>query len=270
MTAQPERRGSDSKLPDEGLELPWAHFQQQTSDWLELAQRSHAMHALVEVDVTHARAAIRAFRSRRRQPLSFNAYLIGCLARAIAAEPRVAAVRHGRRRLLVFPDVDVALPVESDVEAEAIPVPHIVRAAQRTSLTSISRQISAGVSGPVPYAHLRRLLGLWLLLPGGLRRRLLGAVLADGRRRKRLTGSVMVTAVTLPGRGRAWGVPNGTSYPISLIVGGLRRDDDGREWVALTLTFDHDTVNGAPAARFVRRFVRLVESGELIETPADA
>ena len=79
-----------------------------------------------------------------------------------------------------------------------------------------------------------------------------------------------MTAVGLPGRGRAWGLPNGTNYPVSLVVGGLRLGDDGHETVALTLTFDHDTVNGAPAARFVRRFARLVESGELIESDADA
>ena len=93
---------------------------------------------------------------------------------------------------------------------------------------------------------------------------MLSLLLSDGFRRKRLTGTVLVTAITLPASGPAWGVPGGTNYPLSLLIGGLRRDDDGREKVALTLTFDHDTVNGAPAARFVRRFAKLVESAELI------
>lgn len=74
-----------------------------------------------------------------------------------------------------------------------------------------------------------------------------------------------MTAVGLPGKGRAWGLPNGTSYPVSLVIGGLHLGEDGHERVALTLTLDHDTVNGAPAARFVRRFARLVESAELID-----
>ena len=60
-------------------------------------------------------------------------------------------------------------------------------------------------------------------------------------------------------------MPGGTNYPVSLVIGGIRHGDDGRQSVALTLTFDHDTVNGAPAARFVRRFTRLVESGSLLE-----
>lgn len=260
MSRERDRPG----IPREGLELRWAHFQEQTSDWLALGQARHAMHALLEVDVTEARARIRAFRARTGRSLSLTAYLTGCLARAIAADPRVGAMRHGRRRLLVFPDVDVTLPVESGIENEPIPVPHIVRAAQRKPLELISREIASSAAGPVPYATSRRLLGAWLMVPAWLRRRLLSLVLADARRRKRLTGTALVTAVGLPGRGRAWGLPGGTSHPISLVIGGLRLADEGRATVALTLTFDHDTVNGAPAARFVRRFARLVESGELV------
>jgi hypothetical protein len=249
----------------EAVELPLPRFQQQMVDWLELEQRRHAVHSLLEIDVAAARASIRAYRARSGGPLSFTAYLIGCLARAIDRDKRMAAIRHGRRRMLVFDEVDIALPVESDVEDEAIPVPHIIRGANRKSLTEISREIMAGSRGPVPYAGGRRFLAAWLLLPAWLRRRMLELILADARRRKRLTGTVLVTAVSLPGKGRAWGIPNGTHYPISLLIGGLHLGDDGRETVALTLTFDHDTVNGASAARFVRRFALLVENGELID-----
>jgi pyruvate/2-oxoglutarate dehydrogenase complex dihydrolipoamide acyltransferase (E2) component len=39
----------------------------------------------------------------------------------------------------------------------------------------------------------------------------------------------------------------------------------------LTVAFDHDIVDGAPAARFVKRLVELIESGyELEETRQDA
>jgi hypothetical protein len=245
--------------------VPYPRFQEQTIDWLELAQRRHAMQALIELDITAARAAIRDARRRTGEPLGFTAYLVACLARSVAADRRIAALRHGRRRLMVFRDVDVAMPVESDVESEAIPVPHIIRRADQKSLTRLSREIAGAASGPVPYAVGRRALGIWLLLPAWMRRRAMAMILADARRRRRLTGTVMVTVVALPGSGRAWGLPNGTNYPISLVVGGVRRGADGRESVALTLSFDHDTVNGAPAARFVRRFARLVESAALLD-----
>ena len=34
-----------------------------------------------------------------------------------------------------------------------------------------------------------------------------------------------------------------------------------REILNLTVVFDHDVIDGAPAARFVRRLVELIESG---------
>jgi pyruvate/2-oxoglutarate dehydrogenase complex dihydrolipoamide acyltransferase (E2) component len=36
---------------------------------------------------------------------------------------------------------------------------------------------------------------------------------------------------------------------------------ENREYLCLTVSFDHDIVDGAPAARFIQRFKDLVESG---------
>jgi hypothetical protein len=253
------------ELADDPQDIAWPRFQEMTADWLALGQRRHAMVALLEVDVGRARAGIRAWRARHDRPLGFNAYLVACFARAVAAEPRVAALRHGRRRLLVFPVVDVAMPIEHELEGEAIPVPHVIRAADRLSLEEVGRRIAAGARADAPYPAARRLLPLWLLLPAWLRRLLLARYLADGRRRRRATGTVLVTSVSLPGRGRAWGIPGGTHYPVMLVIGGLRLGRDGTETVALSLVFDHDTVDGAPAARFSRRFVSLVERGAFLD-----
>lgn len=39
-----------------------------------------------------------------------------------------------------------------------------------------------------------------------------------------------------------------------------------REYLNVTLDFDHDIVDGAPAARFGQRFRELVESGHGLQT----
>ena len=58
------------------------------------------------------------------------------------------------------------------------------------------------------------------------------------------------------------------SHALDLIVGGTARrlaEVDGRiesrEMLSLTIIFDHDVIDGAPAARFTRRLVELIESG---------
>ena len=61
----------------------------------------------------------------------------------------------------------------------------------------------------------------------------------------------------------------------TLVVGGLAHKPgmlDGRieerEYLCLTLTLDHDVIEGAPAARFVRRLTQLIESGASLQEPA--
>jgi pyruvate/2-oxoglutarate dehydrogenase complex dihydrolipoamide acyltransferase (E2) component len=64
-----------------------------------------------------------------------------------------------------------------------------------------------------------------------------------------------------------WGL-SPTFHPVGLVVGGISWKPtvvDGRieprEILNLTVTFDHDIVDGGPATRFVKRLVELIESG---------
>jgi 2-oxoacid dehydrogenases acyltransferase (catalytic domain) len=84
-------------------------------------------------------------------------------------------------------------------------------------------------------------------------------------------GTVGVTALGMAGRGGGWGVaPAGQS--LLLIVGGIARKPavvderiEPRDLLDLTVAFDHDVVDGAPAACFVQRLVDLIESGYGLE-----
>jgi pyruvate/2-oxoglutarate dehydrogenase complex dihydrolipoamide acyltransferase (E2) component len=52
----------------------------------------------------------------------------------------------------------------------------------------------------------------------------------------------------------------------AVIAGGI----EPREVLNLTVMFDHDIVDGAPATRFTRRLVGLIESGYGLTETADA
>jgi pyruvate/2-oxoglutarate dehydrogenase complex dihydrolipoamide acyltransferase (E2) component len=99
----------------------------------------------------------------------------------------------------------------------------------------------------------------------------------DPTRLVNAAGTVGVTALGMAGRGGGWGLaPAGQS--VLLIVGGVARKPaviaervEPRYMLDLTVAFDHDVVDGAPAARFVKRLVELIESGYgLEETRPDA
>ena len=83
-------------------------------------------------------------------------------------------------------------------------------------------------------------------------------------------GKIAVTAVGMHGSGALWFVPlnAGTvAVTVGSIVERLRRVGEvieSRHMLCLTLSFDHDIVDGAPAARFSKRLAELLSSGEAI------
>jgi pyruvate/2-oxoglutarate dehydrogenase complex dihydrolipoamide acyltransferase (E2) component len=70
------------------------------------------------------------------------------------------------------------------------------------------------------------------------------------------------------GKGHSgWGITI-TPHSLGLVVGSIGWKPavvegriEPREILNLTVLFDHDVVDGAPATRFVRRLVELIESG---------
>jgi len=249
--------------------------QRQIGDWLDAAARRHTMHALLELDVTDSRRAIRERRAQTGEPLSMTAFIVACLARAIEEDRTLHAHRKGGRELVLFDDVDVTVVVERTIGEARIPVPYIVRAADRKTPSQISREIGSARSGMLPYATARRLLPIWLLVPGVVRRFVWSRWLADPWRRKRLTGTTFVSAVGMFGHGTAWGIPEAQNYTLGLTVGGMARKpglvrtDEGeriepREYLSLTLSIDHAIAEGAPAARFANRLKELIEGGAML------
>jgi hypothetical protein len=84
---------------------------------------------------------------------------------------------------------------------------------------------------------------------------------------KRLIGTVSVTSLGMVGQdGMSWGIPIGI-HPLIVAVGALvkrpgivREQIVVREYVGLTVLFDHDLTDGAPVARFIRRLQKLMAS----------
>jgi len=85
---------------------------------------------------------------------------------------------------------------------------------------------------------------------------------------KKYVGTVGITAVGMFGEGAGWGIPPATKHTLMITVGGIGVKPgvvDGhiasREYLSLAISFDHDMIDGAPAARFTERLKDLIESG---------
>ena len=230
------------------------------------------IHGLLEVDVTRAREYLRDHRAATGESLSFTAFLIACLAQAVDEHKAVQAYRLGRKRLILFEEVDVYTPVERDVAGQKEIMPCIIRAANRKTFCEIHQEIRAAQVQDVAraWADLKVLQWPWLLLSPAFR------VMVWMTERspwvwKKYRGTVGLTTVGMFGKGAGWGIPL-PSHALWITVGGIGEKPvivDGqialREYLSLTISFDHDIIDGAPAARFTERLKELIESGYGLE-----
>jgi len=233
---------------------------------MEVARRKPLIHLLTEADVTQTRERVRRYRNTTGQALSFTAFLVGCLGRAVDENKRVQAYRRGRK-LVVFEEVDACVLVEHQVGDARLPAPHVIRGVNRMSLADIHSEIrrfqEEGVRDVDPW----RLTRFYPFFPGFLRRLFWRALLSNPWWMKRIPGTVCVTAAGMFGKGAGWGIPI-SAYTLTLTVGGIAQrvvmeaqNPVAHEFLSFTLSFDHEIVDGAPAARFATRLKELIEEG---------
>ncbi len=240
---------------------------------LDLVAPKHYMYGLLEVDVTIARQLIAEQKSRGGESFSFTGFLVHCLARAVDENMEVQAYLKGRSRLVIFEDVNVGVMVENKAGEKTVLIGHVIQEANRKTYREIHQEIRTVQTKPVPPG---RGVPTWfskaLLLPwplSGLVKALMGMVMRQNPSiRVSTSGTVFVTSVGMFGKGHSgWGITT-TPHSLSLVVGSMSWKPavveggiEPREILNLTVLFDHDVVDGAPATRFVRRLVELIESG---------
>ena len=250
---------------------PFPRARHDIVDALEVGVRRHMVHALLELDVTRARQTIRDHEASAGEKLSFTAFIVASLARAIDANKRLHAYRDWRGRLVLFDEVDVVTLVESEVDAVAIP--HVVRAANRRTIRDIHDEIRRVQVEPGSSAQRSGALArLSAVVPSVLRRLFLRSLRKDPHWLKRTAGTTLVTSVGMFGIGAGWAVGIVPLHTLCLTVGGITLKPgvvDGRieprEFLALTASIDHDIVDGAPAARFASDLRALIENAEVLQ-----
>ena len=233
-----------------------------------LGSRRHIIHCLLEADVTRARELLREATTGGGR-VSFTAFLVASLARAIGEVPTVQAYRDWRRRLVVFHDADIVTMIEP--EAGAVAIPHIVRAANRMTVREISAELRSIQLNQDSSEQHGGLVALAPRVPGPARGVFYWALRKNPRWFKRLAGTAVVTSVGMFGKGGGWGLGFLPMHTLGLTVGGIAEKpgvyEGGvviREYVNLTLSFDHDIVDGAPAARFAKVTRELIETATVL------
>lgn len=227
--------------------------------------KKSAIHSLTEIDVTEPRKLIRKIHEIGGPKISFTAYLVHCLARTLKDHPDLNSFIR-RNRLILLDDVTIGVLVERELGDEKVPEPVAIQAAQNLSLREIHEQIRAAQAKESN--QLGDLTGsAWIrLIPGFLLKTFVRIANRNITMAKRF-GKVAVTAVGMFSKTDTWFIPHGTAT-VMLTVGSISKKQlwrnerfETKEMLHLTASFDHEIVDGAPAARFLKQFSEMVESG---------
>ena len=232
-------------------------------------QRRHSIHVLCEFDITYVKQRIRDYAKRTGVRLSVPAYLAACLGRTIATDTRWHAYRKGRK-LVMFDEVDIGTLIDHEVEGERLATLSVIRNTHTRSVREIHDELRKAAREPakdMPGVHKWR---FYLSLPGFIRRLFYRWLEMNPVARKRLSGTVLLTTPGVYARSGGWGMPI-NACTLTVTLGGSELKPavvegrvEPREFMNLTLSFDHDVVDGGPATRFAACLKRIVEDAELI------
>lgn len=231
-----------------------------------MGRHKHIVHGLVEMDVTKARQEIRAYKEKTGKRLSFSAYIANCLGDAIGRHEHVHAYLNWRGRLVIFENVNIVIMVEAELEGRKVPMPYILKAVNKKSFLDLHSEIRSVQASPTKSQE-ARFMRWFLVLPWPIRRLFYWIVQRTPRYFRENSSSVLMTAVGMFSRGGGWAITMPT-HTLVIALGGIVQKPgvvDGqivpREYLPVTISIDHDIVDGAPAARFANDFRTLVESG---------
>jgi pyruvate/2-oxoglutarate dehydrogenase complex dihydrolipoamide acyltransferase (E2) component len=200
--------------------------------------------------------------------LSLTAFVITSVGRAAARHPEVHAFRDWRGRLVRHTHVDVQTLIEVETDDGPFGLVHVVRDADLRSVEDISAELQAVKRAPTSTRSGRLL--QWLApnaarVPGLFT--VMYAAMSRSKRIRQATGTVQVTAIGMFAGGAGFALAPPTLASCTIVVGGLARRpsvlDDRvvvRDVLDLTVTIDHNVVDGAPATRFGADLRRILET----------
>ncbi|MCI0500864.1 MAG: 2-oxo acid dehydrogenase subunit E2 [Epsilonproteobacteria bacterium] len=236
--------------------------------------RKRSTHTVLEIDVTNARKIIQKHKEKTGEKISFTAWVIKCVAQSLSEHKELNSYKHGKRKIIVFDDVDIAVPIEKIVNDEARPRVYLIRKANEKSINDISKEIrdaqkeAASEDTQILGQKITRLEKFALYAPVFIQKFLLWVTRKNAILKKKHMGTTGVTAIGMKGYFPGWVVPLGGTASTLFVVGGITKKPGAVnnkiticEYLHLTITTDHDIVDGGPLARFVERLNSLMEKG---------
>jgi len=247
-----------------------------TFDIGAVSKTKHHIKALIELDVTEARKMIKEKKKQNQnQKISFNAWLIKCFSKAVEEFPDLHGVRKWKNKIVIFDDIDISIMIEREIDGAKVPLPYVIRKSNEKSISEIYEEIRLGQSQSIN-SEGNYVLGeknneivmrLYYSMPGFIRRAIWKHIINSPTLTKNNMGTVMITSIGMVGKINGWVIPE-SIHPLAFAVGSVVKKPgvvagkiEVREYLYITVSVDHNVIDGAPAVRALSKLTDLVEKG---------
>lgn len=247
-----------------------------TFDTFSIGLKKHHVAALLEFDVTESRRKLQESR-RGGINISFNGWLIKVIGSVLQEHPETAAYLRGKRRLVIFSDINISILVEKVINNEKVPIPVVIEKANAKSAKEITAEIETAKSQEITSDDIvinrQRSLSerLYYHLPGFVRRLIWKVMLANPGFAYKKMGNAAVTSVGMIGKVNGWFIHRSV-HPVSFGIGSvikkpvvINNEVKIRDILNMTILVDHDLVDGAPMVRMLKDLTEYIETGNFIK-----
>ena len=244
---------------------PFGFNRQMVTASATVSKEKDTIHLITETDITRPRQLIRKHLELTHEKLSLTGYVVSCLARTMNEFPQFNSFRKGNK-LIILDALTISVLFEREIDGESVPEPVGIQNANKKNYRQINDELRSAQRMKVEHlgastnAAWVRFIPIFLL-------KMFVRLASKSIRMQMRYGVVGVTAVGMFGASSLWLVPL-TSATVTVAIGSISKKPvlmDGNlqehEFLCLTISFDHDIVDGAPAARFTRRLSELLSSG---------
>jgi len=235
-----------------------------------ITKQKNIIHNVTEIDISIPRKLLREYKDRNNESLSFTGYIAKCFASTISRHPNLNSFI-SRGNIIYIEDIIISILIERKINNEYVPEPLAIHNCSNKNLLDIHSEIREAQKNDNQNGHLGQLSGnVWFqLIPSFLLKTFVR--IADKNIKMGIKyGKLAITSVGMFTNNPIWLIPHG-SATVLLSIGSINNklvliDDklENREHLYLTVSFDHDIVDGAPAARFMNDLIEEIRMGRIL------
>jgi pyruvate/2-oxoglutarate dehydrogenase complex dihydrolipoamide acyltransferase (E2) component len=229
----------------------------------------HNIFALLEFDITDLRKALRDKRIVNEGGSLF-AFLCKAIAKCLYENPLFNSMID-YKKTTNFESVDISIPIEIERNGKTINKQYLIKNASEKSIKEITFEINESknsIDDQIGYILAKSMRLIMKIVPGKIAVLLIRHIMRNHKKVKELSGTVFITSVSMfsniPGYIIPYiGGPKASSFAIgSTTKKPVVRNNEivVREIINITAVFNHDIIDGAPAARFINQMRKYIES----------